>query len=90
MENEVAGGNKLVTIAVIAVGLLAITALTATSFNDNRAATNSIPGDVVAETNQDIDASISPVKQSGLESARKFLTSRLYVWTSRKHEENAY
>ena len=90
MDNGVAGGNKLVTIAVIAVGLLAIAALTATIFKDNRAAINSIPGDVVAEAKQDIDATISPVKQSELETARKFLTSRLFAWTSRRHEENAY
>ena len=49
MDNEVAGGYKLVTIAVTAVCLFAIAALAATILNDNRAAVIFSPGDLVAK-----------------------------------------
>ena len=49
MENGVAGGYKLVTITMTAVCLLVMAALTATSFNDNRAVIISSRGDAIAD-----------------------------------------
>jgi len=80
----------MLVIVATAIILFAIASLAATSFDDERALTNSAADDVTATADESTEPSVAQVKQTGLKATLKFLTSRLHEWTSRKPEDNAY
>ncbi len=90
MDNRAPGAKKMLVIVAAAIILFAIASLAVNSFDDKRVATNHDSDELAAVAEENIEPSISQVKQSGLKAMLKFLTTRLHELTSREPEDNAY